>query len=88
MRTATFKVTNSAGLHTRPAAKLVEAASKYESTVRIGDQKMVDGKSILSLMMLAAIKGTQLKIEVKGPDEDRAIDALLNLIKDDFGDTA
>ena len=49
---------------------------------------MVDGKSILSLMMLAAIKGTQLKIEVKGPDEDRAIDALLNLIKDDFGETA
>ena len=88
MRTATFTVTNSAGLHTRPAAKLVEAASKYESTVRIGDQKMVDGKSILSLMMLAAIKGTQLKIEVKGPDEDRAIDALLNLIKDDFGETA
>ena len=88
MRTATFTVTNSAGLHTRPAAKLVEVASKYKSTVRIGDQKMVDGKSILSLMMLAAIKGTQLKIEVKGPDEDRAIDALLNLINDDFGETA
>ena len=49
---------------------------------------MVDGKSILSLMMLAAIKGTQLKIEVKGPDEEQAIDALLNLINDDFGETA
>tara|TARA_S200000501_G_scaffold78025_1_gene69843 strand:- start:170 stop:436 length:267 start_codon:yes stop_codon:yes gene_type:complete len=88
MRTATVKVTNAAGLHTRPAAKLVEVASKYKSTVRIGDRKMVDGKSILSLMMLAAIKGTQLKIEVKGPDEDQAIDALLNLINDDFGETA
>ena len=49
---------------------------------------MVDGKSILSLMMLAAIKGTQLKLEVNGADEDQAIDALLNLIKDDLGETA
>ena len=88
MRTATFTVINSAGLHTRPAAKLVEVASKYESTVRIGHGKMVDGKSILSLMMLAAIKGTQLKLEVNGADEDQAIDALLNLIKDDLGETA
>lgn len=86
MKTAIFKVINSAGLHTRPAAKLVEVASKYESTIKIGDKKMVDGKSILSLMMLAAIKGTQLKLEVDGPDEDQAIDALLDLIKDGFGE--
>jgi len=45
---------------------------------------MVDGKSILSLMMLAAIKGTVLKIETKGIDEDIAIEAIINLVKSGF----
>ena len=86
MKTAKVKLTNSTGLHARAAAKLVKVASEYESSVRIGHEKMVDGKSILSLMMLAAVNGTNLKIEAEGPDEVRAINALRELIKSGFGE--
>ena len=84
MRKARVKVINSKGLHARAAAKLVEIASDYKSIVRVGRTKMVDGKSILSLMMLAAIKGTVLKIETEGIDEDIAIEAIINLVKSGF----
>ena len=84
MRKARVKVINSKGLHARAAAKLAKIASDYKSIVRVGRTKMVDGKSILSLMMLAAIKGTVLKIETKGIDEDIAIEAIINLFKSGF----
>ena len=84
MRKARVKVINSKGLHARAAAKLAKIASDYKSIVRIGRTKMVDGKSILSLMMLAAIKGTVLKIETEGIDEDIAIEAIINLVKSGF----
>ncbi len=84
MRKARVTVINSKGLHARAAARLVEIASNYRSIVRVGQSKMVDGKSILSLMMLAAIKGTVLKIETEGVDEDIAIEAIINLIKSGF----
>ena len=84
MREARVQVINSKGLHTRAAAKLAKIASDYKSIVRVGRTKMVDGKSILSLMMLAAIKGTVLNIETKGIDEDIAIEAIINLFKSGF----
>ena len=84
MRKARVTVINSKGLHARAAARLVEIASNYKSIVRVGQSKMVDGKSILSLMMLAAIKGTVLKIETEGVDEDIAIEAIIKLIKGGF----
>jgi len=84
MRKARVKVINSKGLHARAAAKLAKIASDYKSIVRVGRTKMVDGKSILSLMMLAAIKGTVLKIETEGIDEDIAIKAIINLVKNGF----
>ena len=84
MKKARITVINSKGLHARAAARLVEIASDYKSIVRVGRTKMVDGKSILSLMMLAAIKGTVLKIETKGIDEDIAIEAIINLVKSGF----
>ena len=84
MREARIKVINSKGLHARAAARLAKVASDYKSIVRIGRTKMVDGKSILSLMMLAAIKGTVLKIETEGIDEDVAIEAIINLVKSGF----
>ena len=84
MRKARVKVINSKGLHARAAAKLAKIASDYKSIVRVGRTKMVDGKSILSLMMLAAIKGTVLNIETKGIDEDIAIEAIINLVKSGF----
>ena len=84
MREARIKVINSKGLHARAAARLAKVASDYKSIVRVGQTKMVDGKSILSLMMLAATKGTVLKIETEGIDEDIAIEAIINLVKSGF----
>ena len=84
MRRSTVKIVNEAGLHARAAAKLVEITSKYVSTIQIGREKMVDGKSILSLMMLAAVKDTTLNIEVAGVDEEQAMNSIITLIKDGF----
>ncbi|MEX2468452.1 MAG: HPr family phosphocarrier protein [Pseudohongiellaceae bacterium] len=86
MKTATVTVINKAGLHARAATKLSKLAASFASQVRIGHKKMVDGKSILSLMMLAAVKGTELNIEVSGEDEDEALTAILELINDRFGE--
>lgn len=82
------EIINAAGLHARAAAKLVETTSSFSSTVQIGHSKMVDGKSILSLMMLAASKGTVLNILVEGSDEALAMTAITALIADRFGEPA
>lgn len=84
MKTATATIVNKAGLHARAASKLVQVTSAYSSDVRIGREKMVDGKSILALMMLAATKGTEVRIEVDGKDEQAALDAILELIANRF----
>jgi phosphocarrier protein len=87
MQHANVIIVNKAGLHARAASKLAELTAKYESDIRVGQTKMVDGKSILSLMMLAAVKGTELKIEVSGADEDQALRAIVALIEDGFGES-
>ena len=79
-------IINKAGLHARAASKLVELAGSFGSTIQIGHDKMVDGKSILSLMMLAAIQGTVLTVEVDGADEEQAMTSILALINDYFGE--
>lgn len=84
MLKATTTIINKAGLHARAAAKLVELTGGLESAVQIGYDKMVDGKSILSLMMLAAVQGTEISIEVDGADEERALSAILELIANRF----
>jgi phosphotransferase system HPr (HPr) family protein len=78
------KILNKAGLHARAASKLVAVTSSFSSDIKIGHQKMVDGKSILSLMMLAAVKGTTLKIVADGDDEEKAAAAIVALINDRF----
>lgn len=77
-------IINKTGLHARAAAKLVELTGSVESSVQIGHEKMIDGKSILSLMMLAAIKGTEVNIEVNGSDEEQAMSAIIALIDNRF----
>ena len=86
MRSAESLIVNKAGLHARAASKLVGLSSRFASEIRIGQDKMVDGKSILALMMLAAVKGSTLRIEVEGPDEDEALPAIVSLIEDGFGE--
>lgn len=86
MKSGKVTIINKAGLHARAASKLAQLTAKYDCAVRIGHDKMVDGKSILSLMMLAAVKGTDLNIEVDGKDEDAAYKAIVDLIEDRFGE--
>ena len=78
------KIINKAGLHARAASKLVALTSGFSSNIRIGHEKLVDGKSILSLMMLAAVKGTTLRIIAEGDDEEQAVTAITALINDRF----
>lgn len=82
----TVTISNKAGLHARAASKLVELASSFGSTIEIGHDKMVDGKSILSLMMLAATQGTVINVEIKGNDEEQAMLSIIALINDGFGE--
>lgn len=82
------EIINKAGLHARAAAKLVAVTGSFGSKVQIGHSKMVDGKSILSLMMLAAVKGTTLRIVVDGEDESRALAAIIALIDNRFDEGA
>ena len=86
MQKVKVEIINKAGLHARAAAKLAELTATFSSDIRVGHEKMVDGKSILSLMMLAAVKGTELNIEINGADEDVAITAIVALISNRFGE--
>lgn len=80
-------IINKLGLHARAAAKLVSTASAFESQVLIAkDGREVDGKSIMSVMMLAASCGTDIELILEGPDEAAARDALVELINDYFGE--
>jgi phosphocarrier protein HPr len=78
-------VTNPQGLHARPADQFVKLASRFESRVElIKGSERVDGKSILSLLTLAATEGTQLSIEVTGRDAEQALEALADLVAHNF----
>ena len=82
-----IEIINKAGLHARAASKLVQLTSTFACDVQIGHDKMVDGKSILSLMMLAAVQGTELNLELEGSDEEQALKAIVALINDRFGES-
>ena len=83
----TIPIINKLGLHARAAAKLVSTATRYESDIKISrNGKEVDGKSIMSVMMLAASCGTDVDIIINGPDESEAFAALKELIADRFGE--
>ena len=85
-----IRIVNRLGLHARAAAKLVRAATAFRSTlklVRLDRSAVADAKSILSVLMLAAARGTELQIVAEGPDEEPALDALCQLIGGGFGET-
>lgn len=78
-------IVNKLGLHARAAAKFVGIATKFESSIQIAkDGRSVDGKSIMSVMMLAASCGTTVSIEVDGNDENDALAAIKQLINNKF----
>ncbi len=86
-QTATRLVTvrNEAGIHARPADLLVRLADKFESDIQIlKNGETYDGKSILSIMTLAAGQNTQLVLQANGPDAENALDALAELFERGF----
>lgn len=87
MISRTVKVANKLGLHARPAAMLVTVAARYESEVFLTkDSLRVNGKSIMGVMMLAAEKGSELTIEVNGPDEEKALEEIVRVVESGFGE--
>jgi phosphocarrier protein HPr len=79
------EITNSLGLHLRPADKFVKLALRYQADVRVhynGNQ--FNGKSILDLTTLAAECGTRLELEARGPDAEAAVEALADLVSAQF----
>jgi len=80
-------VQNKLGLHARPAAMFVKAAARYRSDVCIArDDQVVNGKSIMGVMMLAAECGSELTLSVTGDDEEQAMKALLDLFERKFNE--
>jgi len=81
------RVVNQLGLHARAAARFVHLATKFESHIRVSrDTKVMDGKSIMGILLLAAGRGTTLTITADGRDEDDAADALARLVESGFGE--
>jgi len=80
-------IINRLGLHARAAASFVKQASAFESEVELSFRdQVVNGKSIMGIMMLAASQGSELILKVSGSDEAEAREALVNLINDRFGE--
>ncbi len=78
-------IKNRLGMHARAAVKFVNTANRFSSTVRVvkdGDE--IDGKSILGILTLAAVQGTEIILKVSGEDEDGALSALVGLINNNF----
>lgn len=87
MQQREVEIINKLGLHARASAKFSQLAGKYESEIWLArNNKRVNAKSIMGVMMLAATKGTRVLIETSGPDEAEALDALAALIADYFGE--
>lgn len=82
-----IQILNNLGLHARASAKLTQLASQYQSEIWISrDEKRVNAKSIMGVMMLAAAKNVFLDIEINGSDEEEASAAIKSLILDFFGE--
>ena len=87
MHSADAEIVNKLGLHARAAAKLTQVASAFACEVWLSRSgRRVNAKSIMGVMMLAAGKGTQVRIEAEGADAEAAIAALLKLIAERFGE--
>jgi phosphocarrier protein HPr len=81
----TVRITNKFGLHARPCAEFVKLAGRFASDIIVAsDDTEVNGKSIMGVMMLAAGRGTEIRIRADGPDEVAAIGALTELVTQKF----
>lgn len=82
-----FTIKNRLGLHARAAAQLVQTANQFSAEVTLQKEDMeVNGKSIMGILLLAAPQGTEISVAIDGPDEERAMTVLADLIEDGFGE--
>jgi len=83
-----IEIVNRLGLHARASAKLTQLAAKYHSEVWMTrNQRRVNAKSIMGVMMLAAGKGATVTLEINGTDEQECFEALTHLIHNKFGES-
>ena len=84
---ATTTIENKTGIHARPASVFVQKASSFKSKIQIKAKgKTVDAKSILMIMSMGLVKGTEITIVADGPDEADAVAALKQMVDDKFGE--
>ncbi len=80
-------VRNQLGMHARAAARFVHTASAFAARIRVGrGSRVMDGKSIMGVLLLAAARGSVITITAEGPDEGAALDALCQLVESGFGE--
>lgn len=80
-------IANKAGIHARPASMLVQTATKFQSKIKLAAKgKSIDAKSILMIMSLGLVKGTEVVISADGADADVAVKALKDLVESKFGE--
>ena len=83
----TLSIINELGIHARPAAMMVHQISELNCDITITkDGETVNGKSIMGVLMLAAECGSEIEVAAKGPDSEKAIDVIENLIKSKFNE--
>jgi phosphocarrier protein len=87
MQQQEFLIVNRLGLHARASALFVKTASQFDSEIKLARENVeVNGKSIMGIMMLAAAKGTTVRLTVDGADEAAVMQSLGDLIKNGFGE--
>ena len=87
MQRRELEIINKLGLHARASAKLTQLAAKFECDVQVmRNNRKVNAKSIMGVMMLAAGKGSKITVEISGPDEEQAMDAISKLVGEYFGE--
>jgi phosphocarrier protein HPr len=87
MQQREVEIVNKLGLHARASAKLTQLAAKYQCDVSLSrNGRKINAKSIMGVMMLAAGKGSRVLLETDGPDEAEALDAIVALVGDYFGE--
>jgi phosphocarrier protein len=87
MTSKAVTVSNQLGLHARAAARFVHVATRFVSQIRVArESKVMDGKSIMGILLLAAARGTTLTISAEGRDEADAVETLVRLVESGFGE--
>ena len=85
----TLRIKSELGLHARAAAKLVKLTSQFESDIklsRLNAGEQVDAKSILGILLMAAARGTEIEVMTDGKDEEVAMEAVVQLVNNRFGE--